>query len=96
MKRDAIAWPDSCVLDVLTDHLYSDIPYKKGAFFYKAVEDHVGRPALDHAMGRFYAEHHNQAAGMQDLLDTIKADTGFDPTALAQAWLRGLGIPPSM
>jgi aminopeptidase N len=94
---DHIAWPDSCgVLDILKDSLFTEIPYKKGAFFYKAVENQVGRSALDHAMGHFYAVHHNQAAGMQDLLDTIKADTGFDPTALAQAWLRGLGIPPTM
>lgn len=92
---DRVAWPNSCgVLDILKDHLFTEIPYKKGAFFYKAVEMQVGRPALDHAMGHFYAEHHNQAAGMQDLLDTIKTDTGFDPTALAQAWLRGMGIPP--
>ena len=91
---DHIAWPDSCgVLDILRDNLFTEIPYTKGAFFYKAVENQIGKAALDHAFKRFYAEHHNGTAGMQDMLDTIKADSGFDPTALAQSWLRSMGIP---
>jgi aminopeptidase N len=39
-------------------------------------------------LSRFYAAHHNQAAGVQDMLDAIAADTGFDATALAERWLR--------
>jgi aminopeptidase N len=91
---DGIAWPESCgQVDILRDGLFSSIPYMKGAFFYKAVEAQVGKPALVRALARFYRERKGQAAGMQDMLDTIRLETGFDPAALAQSWLRSRGIP---
>jgi hypothetical protein len=31
---------------------------------------------------------------MQDLLDSIQIDTGYDPTACAQAWLRVEPVGP--
>jgi hypothetical protein len=30
---------------------------------------------------------------MQDMLDTIEAETGWDPTACANAWLRAEQVP---
>jgi aminopeptidase N len=94
-QGDTIAWPQSCdAIDILEHPIFSSVPYLKGAFFLRAVESEVGRVALDPALARFYELHRGRAAGMQDLLDTLAAETGFDPTPLAAAWLRGLGIPP--
>ena len=87
-------WPASCGrIDVLQDGLYSDAPYMRGAFFYRAVADRVGAAVLDRALARFYRRHGAGAAGMQDMLGTIAADTGFDPTACAQRWLRESVVP---
>lgn len=92
--EDRLAWPkNACnTVDVLGD-LWNNVVYMKGAFFYKAVEDAVGREAIDRTIARFYAEHKGQAAGMQDMLDTIEDETGFDATPLAEAWLRSMGTP---
>ena len=92
-SEDRKAWPDTCnQIDVLTD-LWNDVVYVKGAFFLRAVEAAVGREALDRALARFYQQHQTQAAHVQDLLDAIAKDTGFDPSTLAQGWLRSLGRP---
>ncbi len=91
--QDHVAWPDSCgEIDVLAE-LFTKIPYFKGALFLREVAEEVGAEALDDALGVFYVAHANDAAGMQTLLDVIEAETGFDPSELAEAWLRGLGIP---
>jgi aminopeptidase N len=82
-------WPGGCdQVDILADGLFSDLPYMQGAFFYKEVAAAVGAEALDATLSRFYLAHRGKAAGMQDMLDAIRADTGFDPTALADRWLR--------
>jgi hypothetical protein len=60
----------------------------QGAFFYKDVAAQVGPEVLDGVIARFYEAHMNQPAGMQDMIDAIKADTGFDPAALVEARLR--------
>jgi len=92
-NQDRIAWPDSCgEVDVLTE-LWNSVPYMKGAFFYRAVEEAVGREAIDRAIARFYQAHVGKAAGMQDMLDTILAETTFDASDLADAWLRSMGRP---
>ncbi len=91
---ESIAWPDSCgEVDIIDDGLFAQVPYLKGALFYRAVADEVGADALDSALAAFYAAHAGEAAGMQDMLDTILAETGFDPAPLANAWLRSLGRP---
>lgn len=90
---DTRAYPAGCnQIDLLNDPLWSSIPYMKGAFFYRAVEQQIGRDVLDGVLASFYLAHVGQAATMQDMLDAIAA-TGFDPTALADGWLRGLGTP---
>ncbi len=89
-----IAWPDSCgVVDILDLFNFSDAPYIKGAYFYRAVAERVGEAVLDDVLGTFYAAHRTEAAGMQDMLDTIEAETGWDPTACAEGWLRSEAIP---
>lgn len=91
---DRVAWPQSCgTVDVLKDGLFSQAPYMKGAFFYRAVADQIGKEALDQALGSFYRAHVGKAATMQEMLDHLRATTGFDPEPLAAGWLKGLGRP---
>jgi len=91
---NTMAWPTGCnAIDIATDPLWSDVPYMKGAFFLRAVEQQVGRPALDRALKRFYQEHVGLAAGVEDLLDAIRLETGFDAGRLATSWLRSLAVP---
>ncbi|HEU0036009.1 MAG TPA: M1 family aminopeptidase [Kofleriaceae bacterium] len=85
----APAWPRGCnQIDILKDRLFTNLPYMQGAFFYKDVATAIGADALDRVIGRFYIAHQNQPASMQDMLDAIRADTGFDATAIAEARLR--------
>jgi len=85
----APAWPRGCnELDIIEDKLFTNLPYMQGAFFYKDVADEVGAEVLDGVIARFYAKYKNQPARMQDMVDMIKRDTGFDPAALVEARLR--------
>ena len=83
-----VAWPQSCgEVDVLKSGLFSRNPYIKGAFFYRGVEQKVGREQLDAVLHTFYQRFAGQAAGMQDMLDTIDEVTGYDAQQCAEAWL---------
>ena len=85
----APAWPTGCNhIDILKDKLFTNLPYMEGAFFYKDVAAQVGATVLDGVLHRFYLAHRGKPAGMQDMIDAIKADTGFDPAALVTARLR--------
>jgi aminopeptidase N len=88
-------WPSSCgKIDVLADDLFTDAPYLRGAFFYRAVALTLGDPVrLDAVLHAFYAQHAGKAAHMIDMLATIGSQTGFDATACANAWLRSTTIP---
>jgi len=89
-----LAWPDSCgSVDILDDGLFSNIVYMKGAFFYRAVAEQTGVGELDAALSSFYQIHVGQAARMKDMLAHIERETGFDPTDLAEFWLRTAGDP---
>ncbi|HEY3354002.1 MAG TPA: M1 family aminopeptidase [Polyangia bacterium] len=91
---NTMAWPSSCnTIELLTDPLWSDIPYMKGAFFLRAVEQQVGRAALDRALKNFYTDYVGLAVGVGDLLDTIRLETGTDVAPLADIWLRTLAVP---
>jgi hypothetical protein len=90
---DRIARPDGCdEVDVLGD-LWNDVVYMKGAFFYRAVADEVGADALDRALARFYAQHRGGAAGVDDMVQAITDETGFDASPLADGWLHARGRP---
>ncbi len=82
-------WPMSCgVVDVIQDNLFTDAPYMRGAFFYKAVADKLGDPAkLDAALHTYFMAHQGATGHMSEMLDTIKQVTGYDATACAQTWL---------
>lgn len=93
-KYAQIAWPDSCgKTDILKDGYFSDIPYMKGAFFFRALEAKIGAPAVDAALRSFFGKKKAQAARFQELLDEIKATSGYDPTACAVSWLRMEALP---
>ncbi len=85
----APAWPTGCNrIDIITDKLFTNLPYMQGAFFYKDVAAKVGAEVLDGVIGRFYKKYRNKAASMQDMVDAIKRETGFDPRAIVDARLR--------
>jgi hypothetical protein len=85
----APAWPHGCnQIDIIQDNLFTNLPYMEGAFFYKDVADAVGADVLDGVISRFYVKYKNKPAGMQDMIDAIEHDTGFDASALVEARLR--------
>ena len=85
----APAWPQGCnQIDILRDKLFTNLPYMQGAFFYKDVAAQIGADQLDKIIAAFYATHKNKPAGMQQMIDAIKAASGFDPTPIAEARLR--------
>ena len=85
----APAWPTGCnKIDIIKDKLFTNLPYMEGAYFYKDVAAKVGADVLDGVISRFYKKFRNKAASMQDMIDAIKHDTGFDPKAIVDARLR--------
>ncbi|MEO8101885.1 MAG: M1 family aminopeptidase [Betaproteobacteria bacterium] len=81
-------WPRTCnTVDVLKDNLFTNAPYMRGAFFYKAVAGKVGVDKVDQALAVFYRDFAGKPARMADMLTTIKTVTGYDPAACAQLWL---------
>ena len=85
----APAWPQGCnQIDIIADRLFTNLPYMQGAFFYKDVADAVGADVLDGVIARFYQRYKNKPAGMQDMVDAIEAETGFDPKPIVDARLR--------
>jgi len=87
-------WPAGCnQIDILADDLFSSAPYMRGAFFWRALELRLGEAEVDGALASFFAARALTAATMQEMLDHVEAETGYDPTACAQAWLRDTTIP---
>ena len=85
----SISRPTGCnKIDIIKDKLFTDLPYMEGAYFYKDVADKVGADVLDGVLSRFYMAHRESPAGMQDMIDAIQHDTGFDPSAIVTARLR--------
>ncbi len=90
---DVVALPGSCGEVDILDELYTLVLYYKGAFFYRAVAAEIGAETLDGILALFFETYGGGSAGMQDMLDMIQAESGFDPTDLADGWLRSLGRP---
>ncbi len=85
----APAWPTGCNrIDIIKDKLFTNLPYMQGAFFYRDVAAKVGADVLDGVIGRFYRKYKNKPASMQDMVNAIKQETGFDPKAIVDARLR--------
>ena len=71
---NTIALPDTCnEIDLITDDLWSSVPYQKGACFFEDVADFLGPDVLDERLATFYAANVGKAARMRDLIDHIEA-----------------------
>lgn len=93
LTSNRVAWPEGCgEIDIL-DGYFSSIPYMKGAFFFRALENRIGVDALMEALASFYQARVGTAARMQELLDHIASASGYDPAACAEAWLREQAVP---
>ncbi|MFT3693608.1 MAG: M1 family aminopeptidase [Kofleriaceae bacterium] len=85
----APAWPTGCnKIDILKDNLFTNIPYMEGAYFYKDVAAKIGADKLDQILHDFYMAHRGQPAGMQDMIDLITSESGYDPSQLVTDRLR--------
>ncbi len=99
ISATAKVWPQSCnAIDIIDDDLFTNAPYIRGAFFYRAVAlklgaGELGAGMLDLALKAFYTAHAGKAAHMSDMLDTIKSVTGYDPTTCADMWLKSTTKP---
>ncbi len=90
----AKVWPHSCnSVDIIKDNLFTNAPYIRGAFFYRAVALKVGAQKLDRVLHEFYLAHAGKTAHMAEMLETIKRVTGYDATACAQTWLESTTRP---
>ena len=65
--------------------------YVRGALAMRAIEERVGRPALDEVLRIFVADKRGQAARFRELLDAVAAATGHDVVPIAQSWLMSGG-----
>lgn len=92
-SRDFAVYPDGCNEIASLFDIFTGLPYMKGAFFFRQIEERVGREALDGALASFYQERVGTAAGMDELIAHIEAETDTDVQDLRQAWLKGTGIP---
>jgi aminopeptidase N len=80
---NTIALPDTCnAIDLLTDDLWSLVPYIKGACFYEDVADLIGQDLLDEALSDFYKAHVNKTAHMRDLIDLIESKDAANKAAI--------------
>ncbi len=87
-------WPQTCnSIDILADHLYTNAPYMRGAFFYRGLADKLGADKVDQVLAAFYTAHAGKAATMAEMLTTIQTVTGYDATACANTWLRSTVKP---
>lgn len=97
-EKNIVAYPQSCDrIDMISNPLWSNVPYMKGAFFLKSVAGILGEDALDAILASFYREHRGGAAHMSDLVDSI-VDSADAPEktelrATAEAWLTTLTCP---
>jgi aminopeptidase N len=89
-----LAWPDGCGrIDILKDGLFTDIPYLKGAFFWRALELRIGRGAVDAALRDFFRRYRHQAASFSDALASVARSSGYDAAACARDWLKREIVP---
>jgi hypothetical protein len=95
--NNTIALPDTCnQIDILSDPLWSLVPYMKGAYFLKSVGRRIGAARLDESLATFYQDNVGKAATMEDLIARIQADNPNQATFIAtqaDRWLRQLECP---
>lgn len=98
-RRNTIARPPSCApMDLVKSPLLSDVPYMKGAFFYRSVAEEIGAETVDRALAAFYRANAGQAAGMDEMVAALKDAAPDDAKraridALADGWLHETSCP---
>ena len=71
----------------LSQTLFVRAASKSGPIHVASMFDVTGGLSI-YGLPEMNVSHKNQAASMQQMIDAIKAETGFDPTAIARARLR--------
>lgn len=92
-SRDFVVWPKGCNELGSLFEIFTGLPYMKGAFFFRQVEQQIGRDTLDAALSSFYRANVGEAARFGELVDHIEKESGADIEELADVWLRQTGIP---
>ncbi|MEM9292748.1 MAG: M1 family metallopeptidase [Acidobacteriota bacterium] len=83
------------------DDVFSDIPYEKGSFFLRALEEQVGREAFDEFLREHFDRYAFRSLGTNELVERLKEDLlQGDEEAIAKAqldaWIFGPGIPDNV
>jgi aminopeptidase N len=87
------AWREDCGDASDFDAVDNVLMYARGALFFRALEQKLGREALYAILAQFYANRLGESAGLGDLLDEVLQASGFDATSCAKAWLLGPTLP---
>lgn len=96
-QRNTVARPDGCNAITLDEHpLWSQVPYMKGARFFREVAALVGAGPLDAALADFHQRHVGDAARMEELIAELQAAFPSEAMAIAEladGWLRQRACP---
>lgn len=96
-RRNTVALPEGCNLIDLDQHpLWSQVPYMKGAYFFREVAERVGVEPLDRALADFHEAHVGGAVRMDTLIDALRhrfPSEAFEIDELANGWLRQRACP---
>lgn len=86
------SWRPDCGGDAL-EVVRDELTYARGMLFFRALEQKVGKSALDQALAAFYAEYVGKSAGLEDLFGAVFEASGYDATSCAKAWLASSTLP---
>ncbi len=82
------------------DDVFSDIPYEKGYFLLRAIEETVGRQRFDEFLRSYFEKYAFQSIDTEEFLSTLRqdlvaGDASLESELLLDAWITGPGIPPN-
>jgi leukotriene-A4 hydrolase len=80
------------------DDVFSDIPYEKGYFFLRAIEEEVGRERFDAFLKGYFDHFAFQSVDTATFLDylrehLLREEDGLEEKLQVAAWIDGPGIP---
>ena len=77
------------------DDAYSSVPYEKGYFFLRRLEEEAGRPAFDQFLRTYLRRFRFQSIDTNDFLKTLlELLPGIAARVDAALWIDGPGLPP--
>jgi hypothetical protein len=82
------------------DAVFSGVPYEKGAWFLRTIEQRVGREVFDPFLRGWFDAHAFKSVGTRDFVDYLRANLlASHPDAMPEAelaqWLNQPGLPAS-